>query len=115
MAEEVKIISQYFCNPSHSSPRDDLSMDWSEDIPEPQSSPIPYVSPAGKHVSSPQVPLSNRNSIERSRAEFNNSGPSVLNYSNNQLSIASFWDGAHHALSIFGTKETTTINAANII
>ena len=39
MAEEVKIISQYFCNPSHSSPRDDLLMDWSEDISELQSSP----------------------------------------------------------------------------
>ena len=81
--EEVKKISQYFCNPSHSSPRDDLSMDWSEDIPEAQSSPILHVSPAGEHISSPQVPLSNRDLIERSRVESNNSGPSVLNYSNN--------------------------------
>jgi len=113
-AEEVKKISQYFCNPSHSSPRDDLSMDWSEDIPEAQSSPTPCASPAGEHVLSPQVPLSNRDSMERSRAEFNNSGPSVLNYGNNQLSIASSWDGAHHALSIFGTQETTAIDTANI-
>jgi len=89
MAEEVKKISQYFCNPSHSSPRNDLSMDWSEDIPEAQSSPTPCISPAGKHILSPQVPLSNSNSMERSRVEFNNSGPSVLNYGNNQPSIAS--------------------------
>ena len=52
--------------------------------------------------------------MERSRVESNNSGPSVLNYSNNQPSITSSWDRAHHALSIFGTKETTTIDAANI-
>ena len=89
-AEKVKKISQYFCNLSHSSPRDDLSMDWSEDIPEAQFSPTLCVSPAGEHVLSLQVPLSNRDSIERSRAESNNSGPSVLNYSNNQLLIASF-------------------------
>jgi len=112
--EEVKKISQYFCNPSHSSPRDDLSIDWSEDIPEAQSSPTLCASPASEHVSSPQVLLSNSDSMERSRAESNNSGPSVLNYGNNQPSIASSWDGAHHVLSIFGTQKTTTIDAANI-
>jgi len=114
MAEEVKKISQYFCNPSHLSPRDDLSMDWNKDIPEAQFSPILCASPAGKHMSSPQVPLSNRDSMERSRAESNNSGPSVLNYGNNQPSIAGSWDGAHHTLSIFGTQETITIDATNI-
>jgi len=114
MAEEVKKISQYFCNPSHSSPRDDLLMDWSEDIPEAQFSPTLCASPAGEHMLSPQVPLSNRDSMERSRAESNNSGPSVLNYGNNQPLIASSWDGAHHTLSIFGTQETTAIDAANI-
>jgi len=65
-------------------------MDWSEDIPEAQSLPTPHVSPAGEHMLSPQVPLSNRDSMERSRVESNNSGPSVLNYGNNQPSIASF-------------------------
>jgi len=114
MAEEVKKISQYFCNPSHSSPRDDLSMNWSKDISEAQSSPTQCASPAGEHVSSPQVPSSNRDSMKRSRAESNNSGPSVLNYSNNQPSITSSWDGAHHALSIFGAQETTAIDATNI-
>jgi len=68
-AEEVKKISQYFCNPSHSSPRDDLSMDWSEDIPEAQSSPTPCASPAGEHVSSPQVPLSNSVKSEEVRLD----------------------------------------------
>ena len=46
--------------------------------------------------------------------ESNNSGPSVLNYSNNQLTIASFWDGAPHALSIFRTKGTSTTDATNM-
>jgi len=89
-------------------------MDWSEDIPEAQSSPTPCASPAGEHMSLPQVPLSNRDSMERSRVKSNNSSPSVLNYGNNQPSIASSWDGAHHVLSIFGTQETTTIDTANI-
>jgi len=75
-------------------------MNWSEDIPEAQSSPTPHASPAGEHVLLPQVPLSNRDSMERSRAESNNF---VLNYGNNQPSITSSWDGAHHVLSIFGT------------
>ena len=48
--EKVKKISQYFCNLSHSSPRDDLLMNWSEDISEAQFSPTPCVSPAGEHV-----------------------------------------------------------------
>ena len=113
-AEEVKKISQYFCNPSHSSSRDDLLMDWSEEIPEAQSSPTPHTSSAGEYMSSPQVPLSNRDSMERSKVESNNFGPSVLNYGNNQPSIASSWDGAHDVLSIFGTQETTAIDTANI-
>jgi len=46
--------------------------------------------------------------------ESSNSGPSVLSYGNNQPTIASSWDGAHHALSIFGTQETSATDAANI-
>jgi len=91
-AEEVKKIAEIFNNPSHLRPRNELLMDWSEDIPEVQSSPVP------------RVP----------RAESSNSSPSVLNYSNNQPTIASSWDGAHHALLIFGTQETSATNAANI-
>ena len=83
---------------------DESSIDWSEDIPEVQSLPVLHVSPAGEHMPLPCVP----------RVESSNSGPSVLNYGNNQLTIASSWDGAPHALSIFGTKETSASDAANM-
>jgi len=110
MAEEIKQVSRYFLSPSQTSTRDDSSMDWStHDAP---SSPAPHASPASEHVVSPQVPLSNRDPLERSRAEY--SSPFVLNYGNNQPSIATSWDGAHHALSIFGTQETSVIDATNI-
>ena len=85
-------------------------MDWSaHDTP---SSPAPHASPASEHVALPQVPLANRDPLERSRAE--HPSPFVLNYGNNQPSIATSWDGAHHALSIFGTQETSALDAANI-
>ena len=103
-AEEVKKIAEYFNNPSHSRPRNKSSMDWSEDIPEVQSLPVPRVSPAGEHMPLPCVP----------RAESSNSGPSVLNYGNNQPTIASSWDEVHHVLSIFGTQEISATDAANI-
>jgi len=103
-AEEVKKIAEYFNNPSYSRPRNELLMDWSEDVSEVQSSPVPHVSPADEHVPLPHIP----------RTEFSNSGPSVLNYDNNQPIIASSWDRAHHALSIFETQETSTTDAANI-
>ena len=48
------------------------------------------------------------------RVESSNSSPSVLNYGNNQPTIASFWDGESHALSIFGTKETSATDVANM-
>jgi len=44
-AEEVKKIAEIFNNPNHSRPRDELLMDWSEDVPEVQSSPVPHISP----------------------------------------------------------------------
>ena len=85
-------------------------MDWSaHDTP---SLPAPCASPASEHVVSPQVPLANRDPSERSRIE--HPSPFVLNYSNNQPSIVTSWDEAHHALSIFGTQETSAIDAANI-
>ena len=106
-AEEIKHLSQCFLSPGQTSTRDDSSMDWSTyDTP---SSPAPCASPA----TSPQVPLSNRDLLERSRAE--HSSPFVLNYGNNQPSIATSWDGAHHALSIFRTQETSVIDATNIM
>jgi len=110
MAEEIKQVSRYFLSPSQTSTRDNSSMDWSTHNA--LSSPAPHASPASEHVALPQVPLSNRDPLKRSRAE--HSSPLVLNYGNNQLSIATSWDGAHHALSIFGTQETSMIDAANI-
>jgi len=62
----------------------------------------------------PHVPLLNRDSSGNNRAKPSDSSPSVLNYSNNQLSIASFWDGAYHVLSIFRTKESASTDATNI-
>jgi len=109
-AEEIKYISQHFFSPSKTSTRDDSSMDWS--IHDTPSSPAPRASPASEHVASPQVPLANRDPSERSRVE--HPSPFVLNYGNNQLSIATSWDGAYHALSIFRTQETSAIDATNI-
>ena len=38
----------------------------------------------------------------------------LLNYSRNQPSILSFWDGAYHILSIFRTDETFEIDVINM-
>ena len=89
-------------------------MDWSSDISEVQTSPQPHISLAGENMSLPYIPLPNKDSSRKSKVEPNNSGLSVLDYSNNQWSVASSWDGAHQVLSIFRTRETTTINTANI-
>jgi len=65
-------------------------------------------------MSSSHVPLLNKNSSGNNKAEPSNSGPSVLNYSNNQPSITSFWNGVYHALSVFGTEKSASTDAANI-
>jgi len=89
-------------------------MDWSEDIPEVQSPPTPRVSLAGENVSSPRALLHNRDVKGKRRMDSIDSGPSVLNYSRNQPLLPSSWDGAHHTLSIFGTDETSEIDAINM-
>ena len=134
MPEEVKKLEQFFVNPSLQRPRDNSSMDWSSDIPEIQSSPLPRVPSAGENMSSPYVPLYNSpcitpaggillslhvpsfnmNSCGKRRVVSNDSGPSVLNYGNNQPTIASSWDEAFHALSIFGTEESNVEDVKNI-
>ena len=86
-------------------------MNWSMDISEAPASPQLCVPPAGKHMLSPHVPL---DSNRKSRTESGNSDPSVLNYGNNQPSITSSWNGAHHALSIFRTDKTSNIDITNI-
>ena len=58
---EVKEIESFFMKPRLQELRDESSMNWSEDIPEVQSSPIPCVSLAGENMSSPCAPLHNRN------------------------------------------------------
>ena len=56
-------------------PRDESSMDWSEDIPEVQSIPTPRVSPAGENVSSPRTLLHNKNTKEKGRTDLIDSSP----------------------------------------
>ena len=112
--EEVNELAKYFVNPSLQGPRNELSIDWSADIPEVWSSSVPHVSPAGENMSSPCVPLPNRDVRGKRRVESNDSGLLVLNYSNNQPTIPSSWDGAHHMLSVFGMDETSEINAKNM-
>ena len=82
----------------------DMDMDWSMDTPQAPVSPSLYVFPTKEHVLSPHVPLHNMGSNSKNRAEF--TAPSVLDYSEGQLSITSSWDGAHQVLSIFGTEDT---------
>jgi len=113
-AAEIKQIQSIFVNPGSQVPRDNSSMDWSEDIPEVQSMPTPRVSPVGRNVSSPRAPLLNRDAKGKGRTDSIDSGPSVLNYGRNQLVILSSWEGAHHALSIFGTDQTAEIDAKNM-
>ena len=111
---ELKIIQSFFMKPGSQVPRDESSMDWSKDIPEVQPMLTPCVSPAGRNVSSPHAPLHNRDAKEKGRMDSINSDPSLLNYSENQPSIPSSWDGAHHTLSIFETDQTPEIDARNM-
>ena len=113
-AAETTKLQSFFRNPRSKVPRDDSSMDWSEDIPEVQSMPMPCVSPAERNVLSPHAPLPNRDVKEKKRADLVNSSPSVLNYGGNQLVIPSSCEGAHHTLSIFGTDPTAEIDAKNM-
>ena len=109
-------------------------MDWSSDIPEVQSSPLSHVPSAGENMSLPHVPLHNSSCVTpaggilslphvpspnmdlcgKKRAVSNDSGSSVLNYGNNQPTIASSWDGAFHTLSIFETEESNVEDVKNI-
>jgi len=89
-------------------------MDWSEDIHEVQASPTPHVPPARENMSSPRAPLHNWDAKGKGRMDSNDSGPSLLNYGGIQPAIPSSWDGAHHALSIFGTDYSAEIDAINI-
>ena len=76
--------------------------------------PTPCVSPAERNVPSPHAPLPNRDVKGKKRVDPVDSSPPVLNYGGNQLAIPSFWEEAHHTLSIFGTDPTAEIDAKNM-
>jgi len=111
---EVKHLASFFVKPGLQVPRDESSMDWSEDTSEVQSSPTACVSPVGENMSSPCALLHNRNVKGKRRTDSIDSSPSLLNYGGNQSSIPSSWDGAHHVLSIFGTDVSSEIDAINM-
>ena len=110
----TKHLQNFFVQPRQQVPRDDLSMDWSEDIHEVQASPTPCVPPVRENVSSPHALLHNRDAKGKERTDSNDSSPSLLNYGGIQPAIPSSWDGAHHTLSIFGTEQSAKINATNM-
>jgi len=86
---EIRQLQSLFVQPRQQVPRDKLSMDWSADIPEVQSSPIPRVPSAGENMSSPHALLYNRDAKGKRRTDSVNSRPSLLNYSGNQPAIPS--------------------------
>ena len=111
---EIKSLASTFVNPGLQVPRDKLSMDWSEDIPEVQSSPTPCAPPAGGNMLLPYALLHNRGAKGKRRTDLIDSGPSLLNYSGNQPLMPSSWDGAYHTLSVFGTEESCEVDASNM-
>ena len=62
-------------------------MDWSMDTPQAPASPSLHVPSASEHILSSHVLLHNMGSNGKNRAE--SAAPSVLDYSEGQLSIAS--------------------------
>jgi len=89
-----------FLSPGFQRPQEDSEMDWSMDTPQAPASPLLHVPPASEHTPSSHAPLHNMGSNGKNRAE--SAAPSVLDYGKGQPVVASAWDGAHHALSIFG-------------
>ena len=57
MLAEVKKIESFFMKPRLQEPGNELSMDWSKDIPEVQFSPTSYISPAEENMLSPHTLL----------------------------------------------------------
>ena len=76
---EVKELAGYFMNPGLQVPRDESSIDWSEDSPEVQSLPMPHVTPIGENMTLPHALLYNRDEKGKRRTDLINSGPSVMN------------------------------------
>ena len=93
--------------------QEDLSMDWSPEIPL-NTSPPPYISSAGVHIPLPHVSLPQSSIHSNNMFVPINTDTVILNYSNNQLSVSDLWDGDFHVLSIFESKETLNIDVTNI-
>ena len=81
-------------------------MDWSMNPLQAPASPSLHVASASEHVPLPHVLSHNKDSNGKNRAE--PTASLILNYSKGQPAISHNWDGAHHALSIFGTENTLT-------
>ena len=80
---EIKHLASFFIKPGLQVPRDELSMDWSKDTPEVQSSSTPHVSSAGENMSSHHTLLHNRDAKGKRRTDLIDSGPLLLNYGGN--------------------------------
>ena len=111
---EITRLQSLFVSPRSQVPGDDSLMDWSKDIPEVQSMPMPRASPTERNVPSSHAPLPNRDAKGKKRADPVDSNPLVLNYGGNQPAILSSWKEAYHALSIFRTDLTAKIDAKNM-
>ena len=85
----TKHLQSFFEQPGQQVPRDDSSMDWSEDIHEVQASPTPRVPPVRENMSSPRAPLHNRDVKGKERTDSNDFSPSLLNYGGIQPAILS--------------------------
>jgi len=85
--------------------QDDSPMDWSADTP--HTIPQPHVPPS-EHVPSLHVPT------PQGSSHSNNMSETLLDYGNGQPADASSWDGVFQAVSLFGTKETSSKDAAHI-
>ena len=103
-----------FLSPGLQRPQNDSSMDWSANIPDAPASPLLCVPPAREYMSSSYDPLHNTGSSGKNSMESGDSISTLLDYSDNQPVIASSWNGAFHAVSIFGTEKTWSENAAII-
>jgi len=69
--------------------QDNSSIDWSTDIPDALASSLPHVLPVREHVSLPHDLLHNTGSSSKNRAKSGDSTPTLLDYGDNQLAIAS--------------------------
>ena len=89
-------------------------MNWSADISDASALSLLCIPPAREYMSLPHDPLHNIGSSGKNSMEFGNSAPILLNYSDNQLVIASSWNRAFRAVSIFGTEKTWSKDAVII-